>query len=180
MMSRELRPNVPFEVPIQLDGDVYELDSTMSVELQSSSLKDIPAADFSIYLFNVVKFHLGRQFGLLDEPQFTQNLREFYQDAAEKVTQSGLWFMQFMLVLAFGKSLVPQSQSGKGTSPPGANFFQRAMAILPNCTQLWKDPFLAIEVLVLISLYLYSIDKKESAYLYVRLITLAYYEAVGG
>ena len=168
MISKELHPNLPAGIPIQLDGDVYELDMTRFINAHTSNLRDIPAVDFSTYLFNIVKFHIGQQFVLLDEEQFMSNLREFYLDAATKVEQSRLWFVQFLLVLALGKALISQTYCQEGSSPPGARFFQKAMAMFPSCTQLWKDPLLAIEAQVLTSLYLYSIDKKESAYLYVR------------
>lgn len=103
----------------------------------------------------------------MDEESFLSHMHEFYQDAASKLASSQLWFMQFLLVLAFGQAFLSQPRSRKPTEPPGAAYFTRAMALMPDYTNLFKDPLLAMEVLGLVGLYLCSIDRTESAYLYV-------------
>jgi hypothetical protein len=50
---------------------------------------------------------------------------------------------------------------------PGSKFFIRAMALMPDSNSLWKDSFLAMEVLALGGLYLHSVDQREGANFFV-------------
>lgn len=167
MMSQHLYPNVPYNTPISLDGDVYKLELRPADCKDVPDLKGLPSLEYSLYLFNTVKFRLSQMFHLYDEATFTMHVREFYQNATQKVSECRIWFLQFLLILAFGKAFLSQSPSTKSTEPPGAMFFLRAMSLLPDYSHFWKDPLLAMEVLALAALYLYSVDRKESAYLYV-------------
>jgi hypothetical protein len=73
------------------------------------------------------------------------------------------------LILAFGTAL-HLSQPLPSGQPPGSKFFVRAMGLMPDHTALWKDSLFAIEVLAMVGLYLYSIDQRESAHVYVSLL----------
>lgn len=84
-------------------------------------------------------------------------------------SENRLWFAQFLLVLAFGKAFLSRPQASG--EPPGAHYFLRAMSVMPEITSVWKDSLLAIEVLALAGLYLYAIDHRESAHVYVGLRT---------
>lgn len=79
-------------------------------------------------------------------------------------SEQRLWFIQYLLVLSFGSAFLSRTKSD---DPPGSHFFVRAMSLMPNHSSLWKDSLLAIEVLAMVGLYLYSIDQRESAYIYV-------------
>lgn len=93
-------------------------------------------------------------------------MREFYYgNPVTKATECRLWFVQFLLVLAFGKAFLSWPRNTK--DPPAASFFVRAMSLMPEMTSMWKDSLMAIEVLALAGLFLYSIDYRESAHVYV-------------
>ncbi|KAK1625408.1 hypothetical protein BDP81DRAFT_463935 [Colletotrichum phormii] len=95
-------------------------------------------------LFNTVKFHLSQNYQLIDETNFVKNIEEFYYSlASKKAAESHLWFVQFLLVLSFGQAFLSRSKGSR--EPPGAKFFVRAMALLPETNSLWKDSLLAIE-----------------------------------
>ncbi|KAB8070004.1 hypothetical protein BDV29DRAFT_194421 [Aspergillus leporis] len=64
---------------------------------------------------------------------------------------------QFLLVLAFGNAFLLQSRNVR--DPPGSKFFVRAMS----------HSLLASEALAVAGLYLYSIDHRETAHIYVNL-----------
>ncbi|KZL81741.1 zn 2cys6 transcription factor [Colletotrichum incanum] len=132
---------------------------------EQPDISGLPSIDHALYLFNTVKFRLGENYQLIDEKTFTRNLEEFqYGITSRKVAESRLWFVQSFLVLSFGQAFLSRSKTSK--EPPGSKFYIRAMALLPEPTSLWKDSLLAIKVLSLAGLYLYSIYHRESALLY--------------
>jgi hypothetical protein len=121
--------------------------------------------DYAIYLTNTVIFHLGGILRLFDEEEFLKNLHEFYAEAPEKVGSSRLWYTQYLLILAFGKGFLAGTRAPGAL--PGSEFFTRAMAVLPDTSELHEDPVLAVEVLALVSLYFYCLDMRQSAYSYI-------------
>ncbi|KAK2683949.1 hypothetical protein RAB80_001895 [Fusarium oxysporum f. sp. vasinfectum] len=123
-----------------------------------------PSLDYAIYLFHTFKFHLGQTYRLFDEVEFVNQIRDFYSDAQSKAEENRLWYVKFLLILAFGTAFL-SSQPLPSKEPPGAKFFVRAMGLMPDHTALWKDSLFAIEVLAMVGLYLYSIDERESAHL---------------
>ncbi|KXH40273.1 hypothetical protein CSIM01_06450 [Colletotrichum simmondsii] len=165
-MAERLQVETPFSAPSFLNDEIYPLRWKASTVEGQPDISGLPSIDHAIYLFNTVKFHLGQNYQLIDETNFVKNLEEFYYGlASKKAAESPLWFVQFLLVLSFGQAFLSRSKDSK--EPPGAKFFVRAMALLPEPNALWKDSLLAIEVLALAGLYLYSIYQRESAQLYI-------------
>lgn len=166
MMSQRLNPTTTPSTPFILDGELYSSLSWNPPPAGANiDLGGIPPPDYAIYLFNTVKFHLCQNFRLFDEEAFAAHIHEFYHDAPSKVEKSKLWFVQFLLVLAFGKAFL--STTKNSAEPPGASFFVRALSLMPSMVLFWEEPILAIEVHALIGLYLYAIDKRGPACLYV-------------
>ncbi|OBR14946.1 Zn 2cys6 transcription factor [Colletotrichum higginsianum IMI 349063] len=165
MMAERLQLDTPFSAPSFLNDEIYVLKWRASTADEQPDISGLPSYDHALYLFNTVKFHLGQNYQLIDEKAFTKDLEEFYYGiASKKAAESRLWFVQFLLVLSFGQAFLSRSKTPK--EPPGSKFFVRAMSLLPEPTSLWKDSLLAIEVLSLSGLYLYSIYQRESAQLY--------------
>ncbi|KAI9929625.1 hypothetical protein MW887_001099 [Aspergillus wentii] len=164
MMTERLHLEPVASDPGFLEGDIYDLQWMPSTD--GPDVSGLPSIDHSLYLFNTVKFHLGQNYRFFDESAFTSHLHEFYYgNALEKATECRLWFVQFLLVLAFGNAFLSRSRNSQ--DPPGSRFFVRAMSLMPDLRFLWKDCLLSIEVLALAGLYLYSIDHRESAHVYV-------------
>lgn len=167
MMTEKLHLESPYTVPNSLDQDIYPLHWTPIPVDDPPDISGLPSVDHALYLFNTVKFHLDHNYRFFDEETFLGNVHEFYYGNAVKMATEGrLWFVHFLLVLAFGNAFLLQSRNSK--APPGSKFFVRAMSLVPDHASLWKDSLLAIEVLALAGLYLYSIDHRESAHIYVR------------
>ena len=165
LMTEKLYSTYPDSAPTLAAKEVYPLrwDSCASKELPDIS--GLPSLDYALYLFETVKFHLGQSYRFFDEDKFLENLHEFYHgDPVRMVTESRLWFIQYLLVLSFGTAFLCRTKSDE---PPGSVFFVRAMSLMPDHASLWKDSLLGIEVLAMTGLYLYSIDQRESAYIYV-------------
>lgn len=167
MMAESLHVETPFRVPSSLDKEVYPLRWRHAPEEEPPDISGLPSIDDALYQFNTVKHHLDQHYRFFDEESFTRHLDEFYDgNSLEKASKDRLWFVHFLLVLAFGNAFLLRSRNTR--DPPGSRFFLRAMSLLPDYTSLWTDGVLAVEVLALAGLYLYSIDHRESAHVYVR------------
>lgn len=164
MLTEKLRYSSPKSLP--LDEEVYTIRWKQIGADEPPDVSHLPSIDHALYLFNTVKFHLGQNYRFLDENTFVNNIQEFYfGDAVAKASIYRLWFIQFLLVLSFGKAFLPRP--GYSKDPPGSKYFTRAMSLMPDQTSLWKESLLAVEVLALAGLYLYSIDYRISAHVYV-------------
>ncbi|EFY89467.1 hypothetical protein MAC_04486 [Metarhizium acridum CQMa 102] len=146
---------------LMFDSKVYILDWS-----SASAQPVLPNLDYAIHLINNVKFHCSPMYHLFDEEVFLNALHAHYsgeQTQGDLVQQ--LWFIQFMLILAFGKALT--TKPNKNNQPPGAIFFTHAIHLLPNMTVLWDEPVQAAEILCCIALYLHCIEHRGSAYNYI-------------
>ena len=123
--------------------------------------------DHALFLVNAVKFHCSHLFHVFDERVFMHQFNLFHEHSNSNTKPSILWFVHYLLILAFGKAFV--IRIGKGRRPPGADLFVRAMKMLPDMTFLCStDPIQAIEVLICAALYLQCIDMRSSAHNIVR------------
>lgn len=168
MMTEKLHLNPLDDTVGLLEGDVYSLQWKHNSANGPPDTSGLPSIDQALYLFNTVKFHLGQVYRFFDDKMFLKNVHEFYYGRPlEKAAACSLWYVQFLLVLAFGNAFLSRSRDTH--EPPGAKFFGRAVALMPELTYLWRDSLLSIEVTAMIALYLYSVDYRESAHVYVSL-----------
>ncbi|KAL2824839.1 hypothetical protein BJY01DRAFT_262820 [Aspergillus pseudoustus] len=166
MIAENLHVESHCSGPELFDGDLYPIQWQPVRANEHPDISNLPSIDHALYLFNTVKFHLGHNHLLIDETGFIENVHRFYYgDSIKHANECRLWFVQFLLVLAFGNAFLLPSRSAK--DPPGAKFFLRAMSLMPDHTALSRGGFLAIEVLSLTGLYLYSIDHRSSANVYI-------------
>ncbi|KAI2462765.1 hypothetical protein F4781DRAFT_419001 [Annulohypoxylon bovei var. microspora] len=175
MLSDKLHPGNPSIPPNIIDPEVWTLPKAPSSDLPDFS--SLPSLEHALYLLSSVKFHLCQTYRFFNEAEIEKQIRSFYSDPLQRTVECPLWFVKFLLILAFGTAF--QAQSPETQEPPGAKFFVRAMALLPDPTSLWKDSLLAIEVLALVGLYLFSIDQRESGHIYlVHAIRIALLEGL--
>ncbi|KAL4735028.1 hypothetical protein BDV11DRAFT_212343 [Aspergillus similis] len=170
MIAEKLHIESHYSSPELFDGDLYPIQWSPLPVGSHPDISNLPSIDHALYLFSTVKFHLGHNFRLINEEEFVKQTHAFYYgDAVRQVKECRLWFVQFLLVLAFGNAfLLPgQKNSNNVNDPPGSKFFIRAMSLMPDHTSLSRGGFVAIEVLALTGLYLYSIDHRSSAHVYV-------------
>jgi hypothetical protein len=125
----------------------------------------VPTRDHTMYLINAVQFRCGQLYHLFEETDFMSSLQRFYSGEAEQMTNS-LWYIHFLLILAFGKGFVQPKAQGK--KPPGVGYFIRALQLLPDPSALYRDPMLGTEILCCIALYYQCVDYRTSAHNYVR------------
>ena len=128
----------------------------------------LPSTDFAAYLISAVKFHCGQLFHLFEEDKFMQQYSAFQENPAQVKQRPSLWYIHYLLVLAFGKAFVVQS--GKGRKPPGAELFVHAMTLMPEFAFYSADPIEAIQVLCCAAIYLHCLDFRAAAYRMVRFL----------
>ncbi|KAM0469901.1 hypothetical protein ACHAP7_009744 [Fusarium lateritium] len=165
MLGSKLQPGVETIPPQLVEDDVYNLSWDTRPPNEKPDVGNLPSLDYAIYLFHTFKFHIGQTYRLFDEVEFVNQIRDFYSDAQRKAEDNRLWYVKFLLILAFGTAF-HLSQPLSSGQPPGSKFFVRAMGLMPDHTALWKDSLFAIEILAMVGLYLYSIDQRESAHVY--------------
>lgn len=160
--------NAP-KVLISFDASAYELEWGVPQQPTLPTTSVVPSLEYALFLTASVEFHICQLFYLFDEEEFRAELYAFYREPSEKMKTSKMWYIKFLLVLAFGKALLePRSKS---TTPPGATCFIQAMNLLPNTEAMYREPILAVEILCMVSLYLQCVDMRRSAYSYVRTYT---------
>lgn len=125
-------------------------------------IRGLPSLDHALFLIKATEFHTGQMFHLFDAKTFMPQLYWFYEDPANRIGDSGLWFIHFMVLVALGKAL--SGSKNIGNVPPGADLFAKAFMMLPDYCFLWKEPYTASEILCSIALYLQSIDWRTSAH----------------
>lgn len=104
-------------------------------------------------------------FHLFDEDTFMASLYRFYADPNQEVETGDLWYIQLLIILAFGKAFVGNKTQDQ--RPLGAELFIRALQLLPNLSILWREPMISIETLCCVSLYLQCLDFRHAAHNYV-------------
>ncbi|GAB1201966.1 hypothetical protein APSETT445_000564 [Aspergillus pseudonomiae] len=165
-MTHEHLYNAPLPTgSLYFDGSAYDLGWEGTRTTVTHEIPMAPPLDFSIYLINAVKFHAGQLFHLFDEETFMGGLYAFYENPEHQMAHSGLWYIHYLLILAFGKAFVVQRN--QGSRPPGCEFFTKALQLLPDTTNLCRDPIVATEILCCIALYLQSLDCRNSAHNYI-------------
>ncbi|CAG8113139.1 unnamed protein product [Penicillium salamii] len=156
------QPSIP-DIPLNVDGNAYAFDWSNEGDIPFTKA-ELPSLDYAIYLTNTVQFHIAQLYHLFDQKQFMNGLYQFYESSVPEPPQSKLWYIQYLLIIAFGKTFLMQ-KSADGI-PPGAVFFARAMKLMPGIPGLYDDPLLSVEILCAAALYLQCLDHRNSAYVY--------------
>jgi proline utilization trans-activator len=97
------------------------------------------------------------------------NLNAFYSNSESETWRSSLWYIHFLIIIAFGKTFVQHKHHA--SSPPGSDFFVQALQLLPDTKRLCREPVTAVEILCCIALYLQALDSRTAAYTIVRIFS---------
>ena len=160
------REPLPTEA-LLFDGNTYDLGWDGSRTTQTPEVPGLPTHDHALYLINAVKFRCGQMYHLFDDDDFMAGLHRFYaQPRPAATTTASLWYIHFLLIMGFGKGFTQQKSQGKRR--PGAEFFNRAIQLLPDPSGLWHEPVEHAEILCCISLYYHTVDCRSTAHNYVR------------
>ncbi|KAJ5889418.1 hypothetical protein N7504_010228 [Penicillium tannophilum] len=149
---------------LAFDGATYDLGWDGLRTPQRPDIPTVPTFDHAMYLINTVKFRCGQLYHLFDEAGFMGGLHDFYSRSKPNATSS-LWYIHFLLMLAFGKGFVQHKL--QGNKPPGAEFFVKALQLLPDISVLHQEPIESTEIMCCIALYLQALDCRSSAHNYI-------------
>ncbi|KXH69582.1 fungal specific transcription factor domain-containing protein, partial [Colletotrichum salicis] len=146
------------------DGFAYDLGWDGSRTTQTLDNRLIPSHDYAIFLINAVKFHCGQMFHLFEEEEFMLHMQTFYaKSSTDRAEENSLWYIHFLVILAFGKSLIQRKTQGNNR-PAGADFFVRALQLLPDVTALCKEPIMSTEILCSMAWYYQALDFRHAAH----------------
>lgn len=148
------------------DGCAYELGwdgRRDSIDVDAISL---PTPDYALFLINAVKFHCGQLFHMFDEDVFMSCFHIFQREGQGREHCSVLWYIHYLLILAFGKALIGRTAVGRKV--PGVDLYVQAMKMLPDIIFLRLDALQASEILCCAALYLQCVDMRGAAYNTVR------------
>ncbi|KAL6359864.1 hypothetical protein LRP88_07291 [Fusarium phalaenopsidis] len=109
-MAHETLTGEPLPIDnLLFDGHVYDLgwdglkENCSQEEFDFSTL---PAREFALYLINSVQFRCGTLFQLYDENTFMRQFEQFHGNSDENEPMSPLWYVHYLILLAFGKAFV--------------------------------------------------------------------------
>ncbi|KAH7075944.1 Zn(II)2Cys6 transcription factor [Paraphoma chrysanthemicola] len=162
LVHQHIRKSPLPSADLLFDGSAYDLPWDGSRSLPESSTPVIPSIDYAIFLINAVKFHCAQLVHLFDEEEFTANMHAFYSNSDSGAWKDSLWYIHFLLIIAFGKTFV--QHKNQAPRPPGADFFVQALQLLPDTNRLCREPVMAVEILCCISLYLQALDSRNAAH----------------
>lgn len=148
------------------EGSTYDLGWDGQRTSDQDDAPVLPTSDFAMYLINSVKFHCGQLYHLWDEETFMAYFSKFHSGAEADWSPPVLWYIHYLVILAFGKAFVVRKKTG--SRPPGADLFVFAMKMLPHSMYLCAQPLDAIEVLSCAALYFQCLDYRTAAYNMVR------------
>ncbi|CAG8927946.1 unnamed protein product [Penicillium salamii] len=166
--------------PLNLDGTAFRLHWQPKAVVDASDLVKLPPVDHASMLYNIVKFRLGELFGIVDEKSFLKLFDEFHRCPLKTAQMHPLWFIKYLMILAFGKALTSYPNP-TAIAPSGSDLAARALSLLPDVAFLQDErpALLAIEVLALIALYFQSIDMRSPAYQYIgQALRLAFHDGL--
>lgn len=149
--------------PLNFDAEAYAVNAT-SRHVPADAYTALPSLEVASFYVQVLKFKTNPFFYLFDESVFMAQMHHFYESLTDTPLTNRIWYVHYLLIMAFGKALSTQSRFG---CIEGLDLFDRALRLLPDASILWEDPLTATEVLCCVGLYLYSIDHRSAGYMYV-------------
>ncbi|EEU49036.1 uncharacterized protein NECHADRAFT_75798 [Fusarium vanettenii 77-13-4] len=149
---------------MHVDGQIYDVIPERQIELSPADIAHLPSLELAMYYLQSTKFRTYPLFYLFEETEFMQNIQSFYQNPSEFARMNSLWYVHFLVIMAFGKSFVGQQAT---IGPAGSNLFSRALSLLPDVTYLSRDPVKATEIFCSIALYLHCVDHRVAAHSYI-------------
>lgn len=127
----------------------------------------IPSQSDSILLMERFIYYLGVTQHFFDPRTFEDSITMLFRNSASReIQKKSLWYTQYLLVMAMGM-LIKSDDDRDIERPPGVEYFAEAMRRLPSVYKLRNHGVLAVEILLIATLYLSWCDRTHEAYFYV-------------
>ncbi|KFY40584.1 hypothetical protein V494_03435 [Pseudogymnoascus sp. VKM F-4513 (FW-928)] len=160
----ELNNGIEFDAPTQSRTNF----SIRRNSFQESQPKiSLPPFAFAKRLYAAQYAYLGTIFSFTDMDAFEENLHEIYDrevDVSDK--DDCLVYCEVLLTLAFGQ-MYSVNQWTSNDGPPGFEYFQQAMQLLPGLHEQGSVTF--IKVLSLVGYFFQNLNRRDTAFLYIGL-----------
>ncbi|KFX87264.1 hypothetical protein V490_08384 [Pseudogymnoascus sp. VKM F-3557] len=160
----ELNNGIEFDAPTQ---------SRTNFSIRRNSFQDVqpkislPPFAFAKRLYAAQYAYLGTIFSFTDIDSFEENLHGIYDrqvDVSDK--DDCLVYCEILLTLAFGQ-MYSVNQWTSNDGPPGFEYFQQAMQLLPGLHEQGSVTF--IKVLSLVGYFFQNLNRRDTAFLYIGL-----------
>ncbi|KAH8689332.1 fungal-specific transcription factor domain-containing protein [Talaromyces proteolyticus] len=130
-------------------------------------MPQLPPFDFAKRLYSVHHAYIGTIFSFIVDREFYERLKRVYSSPPNLHDRDDcLIFCQILLVFAFGQMYSVNQWTGNN-GPPGFQYFKHALQFLPQAVE--DGSILFVEVLSYVAYYLQTINRRDSAYLYIGL-----------
>lgn len=124
----------------------------------------LPHFEFAKRLYAAQYVYIGSIFSFTSPEAFERNLREMYNREPDfSNLKDRLNYCQILVILAFGQ-MYSVNQWTSNDGPPGFEFFQQAMHLLPDIHERPSVTF--VEVLSLIGYFFQNLNRRDAAFLY--------------
>lgn len=127
---------------------------------------NLPSREHALQLLHSVDFYIGRTQQHFDVREVSDHIDILFDGDLSLSPTPKLWYLKIILVFAIGK--LYEGEFGD-ESFPGEGHFKYAQDLLPSLSELYASKRHGVEVLSLMAIYLQSANRREEAYLYVRL-----------
>ena len=148
---------------VTYEASVYNVDVSKYILVPEDFL-NLPSYELAVYYAQTVRFRTHPLYHLFDDDDFRSSLSHFYGNMQQFAQQYRIWFVHYLILMAFGKVFTTQ----RNAVVAGTTLFNRALRLLPDVTFLSRDPIASTELLCCFALYLQSIDYRAAAYVHVR------------
>lgn len=131
----------------------------------NGNLAPLPPFHFAMRLYTAQYAYIGTIFAFTTPETFEKNLRDMYSsDVDFSDRRQRLIYCQVLVILAFGQ-MYSVNQWTSHDGPPGFEYFQKAMYLLPDIHEQPSVTF--VEVLSLIGYFFQNLNRRDAAFLYV-------------
>lgn len=132
------------------------------------TIPQLPPFEFAKRLFWVQYAYIGTIFSLIHPAQFEKRLDFIYHQPPDfSHRETCLVYCQALLVIAFGLMYSVNQWSGDD-GPPGFKYFKHALRFLPDIHE--EGSIFFVEVLCYVAYYMQNLNRRDAAFLYVRLV----------
>lgn len=149
------------------DGSAYKAELHAILPLVKPDISGLPSKGIALHYLQCVKFRTQPLFYLFDELDFNSHLNAFYKDAVTYSSANPVWYIHYLVLMAFGKALDPHERLEGPWPFQVPQYFQRALSLMPDMTYLADEPLETPEMLCCIALYLQCTDHRRAAISYV-------------
>ena len=153
---------------LESPDNVYNLEPERTPNITCADISHWPKEDEANDLLNTVLASIGNLQHLIDPRSFSDRLQRFYDQTPEHSIPKDLFYVQALMVFALGGLL--QGKLREGSSFPGDGYFLESVNLLPSLCTLRNSGTIAVETLGLFAFFLQCSDRKDDAYVHVRMI----------